>query len=136
MDSYKPDLPEEARRRLIDDSVMALTRATSLNPYNHLYQVALADALDAAGKHDAALQAVQRALVLAPLYEEPRLALGMHYHRLRKFEEAEMAFIWAGQAKALNREGIAVRTGHHCAQPILRRFGVERGPGRLIEFGQ
>ena len=26
---------------------------------------------------------------------------------------------------ALNKEGIAVRTGHHCAQPILRRFGVE-----------
>ncbi|WP_096704934.1 family 2A encapsulin nanocompartment cargo protein cysteine desulfurase [Magnetospirillum sp. 15-1] len=27
--------------------------------------------------------------------------------------------------KALNSEGIAVRSGHHCAQPILRRFGVE-----------
>jgi cysteine desulfurase/selenocysteine lyase len=27
--------------------------------------------------------------------------------------------------KALNQEGIAVRTGHHCAQPILRRFGLE-----------
>lgn len=27
--------------------------------------------------------------------------------------------------KVLNREGIAVRTGHHCAQPILRRMGVE-----------
>ncbi|MBN2701880.1 MAG: cysteine desulfurase [Methylothermaceae bacterium] len=26
---------------------------------------------------------------------------------------------------ALNREGIAVRAGHHCAQPVLRRFGVE-----------
>ncbi|WP_112313027.1 family 2A encapsulin nanocompartment cargo protein cysteine desulfurase [Pseudogemmobacter bohemicus] len=26
---------------------------------------------------------------------------------------------------ALNEEGIAVRTGHHCAQPILRRFGLE-----------
>lgn len=25
----------------------------------------------------------------------------------------------------LNEEGIAVRTGHHCAQPILRRFGVD-----------
>jgi cysteine desulfurase/selenocysteine lyase len=25
----------------------------------------------------------------------------------------------------LDREGIAVRSGHHCAQPILRRFGVE-----------
>jgi cysteine desulfurase/selenocysteine lyase len=25
----------------------------------------------------------------------------------------------------LDQEGIAVRAGHHCAQPILRRFGVE-----------
>ncbi len=25
----------------------------------------------------------------------------------------------------LDREGIAVRSGHHCAQPILRRFGLE-----------
>jgi len=27
--------------------------------------------------------------------------------------------------KALSHEGIAVRAGHHCAQPILRRFGLE-----------
>lgn len=27
--------------------------------------------------------------------------------------------------RALNEEGIAVRSGHHCAQPILRRFGQE-----------
>jgi cysteine desulfurase/selenocysteine lyase len=27
--------------------------------------------------------------------------------------------------QALNEEGIAVRTGHHCAQPILRRYGLE-----------
>lgn len=27
--------------------------------------------------------------------------------------------------KILNQYGIAVRSGHHCAQPILRRFGVE-----------
>lgn len=26
---------------------------------------------------------------------------------------------------ALSQEGIAVRAGHHCAQPILRRFGLE-----------
>jgi cysteine desulfurase / selenocysteine lyase len=25
----------------------------------------------------------------------------------------------------LNKAGIAVRSGHHCAQPILRRFGLE-----------
>ncbi|MGZ6124548.1 MAG: aminotransferase class V-fold PLP-dependent enzyme, partial [Myxococcales bacterium] len=24
----------------------------------------------------------------------------------------------------LDREGIAIRTGHHCAQPLMRRFGV------------
>ncbi|MFM8635025.1 MAG: aminotransferase class V-fold PLP-dependent enzyme, partial [Planctomycetia bacterium] len=27
--------------------------------------------------------------------------------------------------KALDREGIAVRAGHHCAQPSLRHFGLE-----------
>lgn len=27
--------------------------------------------------------------------------------------------------RALSQAGIAVRAGHHCAQPILRRFGVE-----------
>ena len=26
---------------------------------------------------------------------------------------------------ALDNEGIAVRSGHHCAQPILRRYGLE-----------
>ena len=27
--------------------------------------------------------------------------------------------------KLLDQEGIAVRAGHHCAQPSLRRFGLE-----------
>ncbi|MDR1896006.1 MAG: aminotransferase class V-fold PLP-dependent enzyme, partial [Prevotellaceae bacterium] len=27
--------------------------------------------------------------------------------------------------KLLDREGIALRAGHHCAQPALRRLGVE-----------
>jgi cysteine desulfurase/selenocysteine lyase len=41
-----------------------------------------------------------------------------------------MSFVLAGHSteevgQALNKEGIAVRTGHHCAQPILRRFGLE-----------
>ncbi len=29
-----------------------------------------------------------------------------------------------GVGENLNREGIAVRAGHHCAQPVLRRFGI------------
>jgi cysteine desulfurase/selenocysteine lyase len=41
-----------------------------------------------------------------------------------------LSFVLSGYAteevgKALNQEGIAVRSGHHCAQPILRRFGLE-----------
>jgi cysteine desulfurase / selenocysteine lyase len=28
-------------------------------------------------------------------------------------------------AQTLNQQGIAVRAGHHCAQPILRKFGLE-----------
>jgi cysteine desulfurase/selenocysteine lyase len=24
----------------------------------------------------------------------------------------------------LDQEGIAIRTGHHCAQPLMQRFGV------------
>ena len=34
-------------------------------------------------------------------------------------------FLTSEVGDALNKEGIAVRTGHHCAQPILRRFGLE-----------
>ena len=41
-----------------------------------------------------------------------------------------LSFVLAGHSNqeigvALNKVGIAVRTGHHCAQPILRRFGLE-----------
>ena len=41
-----------------------------------------------------------------------------------------MSFVLDGQRTedvggALDKDGIAVRSGHHCAQPILRRFGVE-----------
>lgn len=34
----------------------------------------------------------------------------------------------------LNKEGIAVRSGHHCAQPILRRFGVESSVRPSLAF--
>lgn len=72
-------------------------------------------------------------------YEHELLAYGMQQLRtipgVRLIGTADdkasvMSFVLAGYSteevgKALNEEGIAVRTGHHCAQPILRRFGVE-----------
>jgi cysteine desulfurase/selenocysteine lyase len=41
-----------------------------------------------------------------------------------------LSFILSGHSNQdvgaeLNKAGIAVRSGHHCAQPILRRFGLE-----------
>jgi cysteine desulfurase/selenocysteine lyase len=35
---------------------------------------------------------------------------------------------------ALAKEGIAVRSGHHCAQPILRRFGLESSVRPSLAF--
>jgi cysteine desulfurase/selenocysteine lyase len=35
---------------------------------------------------------------------------------------------------ALKEEGIAVRAGHHCAQPILRRFGLEAAVRPSLAF--
>ncbi|SFG85210.1 cysteine desulfurase / selenocysteine lyase [Methylobacterium gossipiicola] len=37
-------------------------------------------------------------------------------------------------AKHLDAHGIAVRSGHHCAQPALRRFGVERSVRASLAF--
>jgi cysteine desulfurase/selenocysteine lyase len=47
-----------------------------------------------------------------------------------KAKTSVLSFVLEGHSNqdigvALNRAGIAVRTGHHCAQPILRRFGLE-----------
>jgi cysteine desulfurase/selenocysteine lyase len=47
-----------------------------------------------------------------------------------KDKTSVLSFVLAGHTTqdvgaALNKAGIAVRSGHHCAQPILRRFGLE-----------
>ncbi|OAI11305.1 MULTISPECIES: family 2A encapsulin nanocompartment cargo protein cysteine desulfurase [Methylomonas] len=72
-------------------------------------------------------------------YEHELLEYGMHILRaipgVRLIGTAPdktsvLSFVMAGHStqdvgKALNEAGIAVRSGHHCAQPILRRFGLE-----------
>ena len=55
---------------------------------------------------------------------------GLHLIGTAPDKTSVLSFVLAGYqttevGDALNREGIAVRTGHHCAQPILRRFGLE-----------
>ena len=59
-----------------------------------------------------------------------RTVPGLRLIGTAKEKTSVLSFILAGYepievGKALNEEGIAVRAGHHCAQPILRRFGLE-----------
>ena len=65
-------------------------------------------------------------------YATPRLAAipGVRLVGTATEKASVLSFVLAGHdplevGKALNAEGIAVRAGHHCAQPILRRLGLE-----------
>jgi len=65
-------------------------------------------------------------------YATPRLADigGVRLVGTAREKASVLSFVLAGHeplevGKALNAEGIAVRAGHHCAQPILRRLGLE-----------
>jgi cysteine desulfurase / selenocysteine lyase len=65
-------------------------------------------------------------------YATPRLADidGVRLVGTADEKASVLSFVLAGHeplevGKALNAEGIAVRAGHHCAQPILRRLGLE-----------
>lgn len=66
------------------------------------------------------------------VYATPRLAAipGLRLIGTAADKASVLSFVLAGYepievGKALNEKGIAVRAGHHCAQPILRRFGLE-----------
>jgi cysteine desulfurase/selenocysteine lyase len=55
---------------------------------------------------------------------------GLHIIGTAKEKAGVLSFVLDGfrteeVGDYLNRNGIAVRSGHHCAQPILRRFGLE-----------
>ena len=55
---------------------------------------------------------------------------GLHIIGTAKEKAGALSFVMDGFRTEeigdyLNRKGIAVRGGHHCAQPILRRFGLE-----------
>lgn len=65
-------------------------------------------------------------------YATPRLleVPGLHLVGTAREKASVLSFVLDGfepgeVGAALNQEGIAVRSGHHCAQPILRRYGLE-----------
>ncbi len=63
--------------------------------------------------------------------EQLRTIAGLRLIGTAANKASVMSFVLDGYSTeevghALSEEGIAVRTGHHCAQPILRCFGVEK----------
>lgn len=106
-------------------AITNLQKAVALNPYNYLYHLALADGLDAVGKHDEALQSIRKALMEAPYHEEARLALGMHWHRLGLWNEAEKAYLWASKSRAMNQEGVL--NWYAGYQILLKDVAASRG---------
>ena len=55
---------------------------------------------------------------------------GLHLIGTAREKASVLSFVLDGfdpvaVGSALNEEGIAVRAGHHCAEPILHRFGVK-----------
>ena len=112
---------------------------TVFQPAPAKFEAGTGNIADAAGL-GAALDYVSR-VGLAPIarYEHDLLAYateairpipGVRLIGTAADKASVLSFVLAGHetaavGKALAEEGIAVRSGHHCAQPILRRFGVE-----------
>ncbi|WP_028604741.1 family 2A encapsulin nanocompartment cargo protein cysteine desulfurase [Ottowia thiooxydans] len=112
---------------------------TVFQPLPNTFEAGTGNIADAVGL-GAAIDYVQRlGMENIARYEHELLVYGQNLLRqipgVRMIGTADdkasvMSFVLAGHSteevgRALNKEGIAVRTGHHCAQPILRRFGVE-----------
>jgi cysteine desulfurase / selenocysteine lyase len=62
--------------------------------------------------------------------ERLREVPGLHMVGTARNKAGVLSFVLEGQrtedvGAALDKHGIAVRSGHHCAQPIHRRFGLE-----------
>ncbi len=78
------------------------------------------------------MHAIERAEQELLAYATPRMLAipGLRLFGNAAHKAGVLSFLLAGYTpdevgSALNLQGIAVRAGHHCAQPILRRFGVE-----------
>lgn len=77
--------------------------------------------IDAIARHEQGLLAY----ATEALQEVP----GLHLVGTAKEKASVLSFVLDGVhphdvGTILDREGIAVRTGHHCAQPVMQRFGI------------
>ncbi|MDD5580101.1 MAG: family 2A encapsulin nanocompartment cargo protein cysteine desulfurase [Methylobacter sp.] len=128
--------PWQGGGNMIDDVTF---EKTTYQPAPARFEAGTGNIADAVGLGTALEYLAKIGIVNVARYEHELLLYGMEALRripgLRLIGTAPektsvLSFVLAGHdtldiGAALNRAGIAVRAGHHCAQPILRRFGVE-----------
>lgn len=96
---------EGRRKELLEAVRTDLELAAVRNPFDFLTATSLSDVYMAFGQPEKALSEIRRSLSLAPMYEEPRLALALFHHRRQEFTQAEEAYLWASKAGAANAKG-------------------------------
>ena len=92
--------PASLARPMLSRAISDFQEAQRLNPCNVFIALGVADAYSAGGDSVNALQSIQKALQLAPLNMSPRLALALELHRMKRWDEAEKAYLWAAVAEA------------------------------------
>jgi cysteine desulfurase/selenocysteine lyase len=128
--------PWQGGGNMIEDVTFEHTR---YQPAPAKFEAGTGNIADAVGL-GAALEYVQKiGIQNIAIYEHDLLAYAMEALRridgltligTAKEKTSVLSFVLKGHTtteigEALNKVGIAVRSGHHCAQPILRRFGLE-----------
>jgi len=128
--------PWQGGGNMIDDVTF---EKTSYQPAPAKFEAGTGNIADAVGLGTALEYLGRIGIENVARYEHELLVYGMHALQaipgLKLIGTAPektsvMSFVLAGHStvdvgNALNQAGIAVRAGHHCAQPILRRFGLE-----------
>jgi cysteine desulfurase/selenocysteine lyase len=121
---------------------------TTYNPPPSKFEAGTGNIADAVGLGAALHYVMQLGLPSIAAYEHELLDYAMRelmkINGLRligtaKEKASALSFVLDGKSveqvgKHLAEHGIAVRAGHHCAQPILRRFGLEATVRPTIAF--
>ena len=77
-----------------------LEHSRELNPFDAFTPLDLADVYFWLGRFADARAQIMESLRMAPLHAEPRHSLAVFFHRQRRWQEAEEAYLWTAEAKA------------------------------------
>ena len=121
------------------DMILSVSfEGTTYNEIPHKFEAGTPDIVGAVGLGAAIDYLTEIGLERIAAYESELLAYatealskveGLRIIGTAKHKAAVLSFVLAGVhphdvGTILDQEGVAVRTGHHCAQPLMERFGV------------